>query len=398
VAVGDDKHDDSLARDARLARLLKVAGGEAPPAPLDAVILAAAKRAVYVQPQASDTGGRGFQPRVQAKRNWYAPLSIAAVLLVSVGLVTLVYREKGDELVQSAADVSAPTAAKAPDSKYAAVEAPRIQRPGPLTQAERRNPAPAQPEMAKDQAATRPPESNTALSEADSTRTGQAPSDKAEVMAQSGFDAVLGQADLPRKGRAPSEEAELMARSGSNAARSDADSASKGQANGQAPTDKADVMVQSAEAPPKSLKPIPKSIEPALPARKDSATSSSRARARDENAGATARDAPASAASSAAAASDAVGPSDSAATLELGVATVQGRSAASPQPAGKPAPQSADARPLPRPLWLARLDHQPPDKWLAQLAAFRRDARASDSETLLVEFRRRFPDHPASAR
>ena len=81
-----------------------------------------------------------------------------------------------------------------------------------------------------------------------------------------------------------------------------------------------------------------------------------------------------------------------------GAAAVQGRSAAAPAPTGEPAPQSADAQQFPRPVWLVELDHQPPEKWLAQLAAFRRDARVSDADTLLAEFRRRFPDHPASAR
>ena len=50
----------------------------------------------------------------------------------------------------------------------------------------------------------------------------------------------------------------------------------------------------------------------------------------------------------------------------------------------------------PRPSWLASLDNQPAGKWLEKLAELRREGRTSDAEQLLAEFRRRFPDHPAS--
>ena len=50
----------------------------------------------------------------------------------------------------------------------------------------------------------------------------------------------------------------------------------------------------------------------------------------------------------------------------------------------------------PRPAWLTGLDNQPADKWLEKLAELRREGRTSDAEQLLAEFRRRFPDHPAS--
>ena len=336
MAVGGDEHGDNLERDARLARLLEVAGDEAPPAALNEAILAAARRAVYAQPQAAEIDVRGSAPRVHAKRNWYAPVSLAAVLLLSVGLVTLVYKEKGDELVQPTQNVSAPTAATVPDSETASVAPLQLDKPKTLAQTERRNPemrdnAPAQTTIAKDQAGAHPPEFNSARSEPDSAQKRQAPNDKAEVMAQ------------------------------------------------------------SAEA-------VAKSLKPARPPSNDSANSASPARARDEAAGAAAPSATPSASRSAPAPADAVAPSRSAPTQELGAAAVQGRSAPTPTPAGEPAAQSADAQQPPRPAWLVELDNQPPDKWLAQLAAFRRDARVFDADTLLAEFRRRFPDHPASAR
>ena len=44
MAVNDNNRDDGLERDPRIARLLEAAGGEEPPAALDAAILAAARR------------------------------------------------------------------------------------------------------------------------------------------------------------------------------------------------------------------------------------------------------------------------------------------------------------------------------------------------------------------
>ena len=82
-------------------------------------------------------------------------------------------------------------------------------------------------------------------------------------------------------------------------------------------------------------------------------------------------------------------------------AVIEGRVLTTPPPA-KPAPAPA-AKPAlrllqkPAPLWRG-LEEQPPEKWLERLAEFKRDGRQADADELLTEFRRRFPDHPASAR
>jgi hypothetical protein len=78
----------------------------------------------------------------------------------------------------------------------------------------------------------------------------------------------------------------------------------------------------------------------------------------------------------------------------------EGRAAASPPPPpaavmSKPAPAKLAQQRVP--MWRG-LEDQPPEKWLERLAEFRRDNRQADADELLVEFRRRFPDHPASAR
>jgi len=75
-------------RDARLDRLYREAGGEMPPARLDAAILAAAHHEVSARPR----------PLSSTLRRWRVPISIAALVVLSVSLVTLVQEEGGDRL------------------------------------------------------------------------------------------------------------------------------------------------------------------------------------------------------------------------------------------------------------------------------------------------------------
>ena len=81
----------SAERDSRLERLYHEAGSETPPAHLDAAILAAARREVGARP-------RAFTATL---RRWHVPVSIAAVVMVSVSLVILVWEEGGDQMVQA---------------------------------------------------------------------------------------------------------------------------------------------------------------------------------------------------------------------------------------------------------------------------------------------------------
>jgi hypothetical protein len=71
-------------RDPRLDLLYRDAGREGPPAHLDAAILAAARREVGARPRA-----------LSALRRWRVPVSIAAVVVLSMSLVTLVKEEEG---------------------------------------------------------------------------------------------------------------------------------------------------------------------------------------------------------------------------------------------------------------------------------------------------------------
>ena len=81
---------DNMERDSRLTAMYRAAGEDAPPAALDAAILAAARREAGARPRPA---GYAFGS------SWRVPVSIAAVLVLSVSLVTLM-REEAPELTQ----------------------------------------------------------------------------------------------------------------------------------------------------------------------------------------------------------------------------------------------------------------------------------------------------------
>lgn len=122
-------------RDPRLTRLYRAASGEEPPARLDAAILAAARREV------------GSRPRAVGSflRAWRMPVAIAAVIVLSVSLVTLMMEEGGDPVSEApppvappAAEAPAPPSADAvkelrdaPSKQRAAVAPPPVAKPEP---------------------------------------------------------------------------------------------------------------------------------------------------------------------------------------------------------------------------------------------------------------------------
>ena len=111
-------------RDPRLDLFYRDAAREAPPAHLDAAILAAARREAGSRPRA-----------LSALRRWRVPISLAAIVVLSVSVVTLVEEEGRDSLaglrstpaphVARPAEPQAQPAAPAPETrKRAAVSAP----------------------------------------------------------------------------------------------------------------------------------------------------------------------------------------------------------------------------------------------------------------------------------
>lgn len=364
MALSEDKPQF----DPRLASLVATAGGEMPPPEVDAAILAAARREVSARPLATH-GGSSETPAPRAKRNWYVPVSIAAVLVLSVSLVTLVQEEKGDELAQapgaeSTSSTRPPSAAKVP---AVAASAP----PAVL------------------QAPANPPEARSAHDKsgmrADAGRTQGAEGDLARRRTQD------------NKGAMPD-------------ATSPAPPADSAAASAPAPAAAADSQYSGAAAPPPAMPmAIPKRAEPfpgasereakpsavpsAPPAPTRPAGELPGARMRSE-ADTTTRDTLQESPPAKAAAAAAPRVAQDAPVQPAQVQPPAARSAA------RPAPQlGGTTRPdeKPAPVW-SGLENQPVEKWLERLTELRRDGRDADAEALLSELRRRFPEHPVSKR
>ncbi len=129
---------NDLERDAMLTAIYRTAGQDAPPVALDAAILAAARREVGARPHPAGFSFGG---------SWRTSLSIAAVLVLSVSLVTLMREEASKLTAPPRADVpavktklkssvasddnAAPDAVDLRDSKVAA-STERQRQPAPL--------------------------------------------------------------------------------------------------------------------------------------------------------------------------------------------------------------------------------------------------------------------------
>lgn len=112
---------DTEAADPGLARAYRAGADDMPPAHIDARILAAARREVGAGPRPL---GKSFA------RRWGLPVSLAAVLVLSVTVVTLMVQEGGDDLAgpprpaPRVAETPAPAAAPVhgPDTAPAVVQ------------------------------------------------------------------------------------------------------------------------------------------------------------------------------------------------------------------------------------------------------------------------------------
>jgi hypothetical protein len=103
-----NEHDGPLdAADARIAQLYRQAAREDAPAHLDAKLMAAARQAV---------APRGAPPKIPWWLAWRLPFAFAAVVVLSVSLVTLVLDTGGERLTQE----ERPSLAVAPQSPAAA--------------------------------------------------------------------------------------------------------------------------------------------------------------------------------------------------------------------------------------------------------------------------------------
>lgn len=127
--------------DAGLSHLYRQGAQEAPPPHLDAAIRAAARREVGAAPRRAGT---------IAGSRWRLPFALAAVLVLSVSLVTLMMEEGADEL--SAPPAPKPTAPAAGDRAAGAIPPPAVRpKTAPTEELERKRetqPAAAPPARA----------------------------------------------------------------------------------------------------------------------------------------------------------------------------------------------------------------------------------------------------------
>ena len=124
-----DNDRDAVAGDVELGRSYRGASMELPPPALDTEILAAARRAVQTPPA-----------HQRFAKRWAVPLSVAAVVVLSVGVVLRVTQEG---VLPETTSAPAPVTAPAPPQEYTALEksqsnvpsAPMRQAPAPAAKA-----------------------------------------------------------------------------------------------------------------------------------------------------------------------------------------------------------------------------------------------------------------------
>jgi hypothetical protein len=150
----DTQHEDSLPGEAEMARVYRAAAKDAPPASLDARILAEAQRAVAKPKARGPFGGL-----------WAIPLSTAAVIVLAVGVVLLMSKQ-GTFDHQTGFEVP---------SEYSAVPAAPPASPAP-TQPAAKAPAKAKPALPDTAAGvSAPPAAISSAPEAKKTERAAAP-------------------------------------------------------------------------------------------------------------------------------------------------------------------------------------------------------------------------------
>lgn len=394
-------NDDSPQRDPGLARLMAAAGDESPPAALDDAIRAAARREVSARPSPANGGASPESATPRARRSWYVPVSIAAVLVLSVSLVTLVHEEKGGELAQppAVAGVPSPTPAPAqpatgapPAAAPQADAAPGSKATAPKPQAVQEKPT-GRPIAAPASEASR----ETAERRADNvapTSPGTIPTNDDRLERKK---ADLGRQHSPATPPLPRMRDEDRA-AGAVAPTSPVPPPAPKPTAEPFPAAAFEREAPAAAAPRPTPPAATATPAPAVPPSAASAeVLESRARQQAERTPARGarREAPVAQADATADAPAAAAQS-AAPSIAGGTGFSLSKQAARPPAAAALKSEQAleDKRAS---LW-RDLENQPAEKWLARIAQYRRDGRGADAYLLLGEFQRRFPDHPAAAR
>jgi hypothetical protein len=327
-------------RDPALDRAYREFARDEPPARLDDAIRAAARREVGARPQPAGGGGL---------RAWRVPVSIAAMLVVGVSLVTLVREEHPQVL-----EIPPP----APSASTAHTEAEQA-RPKAFEETARvKNDAARDAAPAKDAAAAAP--------------TGKLATASAEVPAQAGSGAPAGQDEKSR----PEAKRER---------RDQADVTGSVAGNVAAPAQEPQRQVpQAFGAPETRAAEVPAPAVAAVPAAKPDL-----APAADSLAQAAPRPAPPP---------PAMKPAPSPAPKPMAKPVPRSEIQAPSAPAAEPPADVRMTQPAP-PLAKAQVEGDyagldTPDKWLARIRELRKQGRLTEAAKVLAEFRQR---HPAYA-
>ena len=396
-----ERPDNDGTRDAQLTAAYRAAAQDMPPPALDAAILAAARREV----------GAGPRPAGFSFRAWRGPLSVAAVVVLSVSLVMLMREEAPELVAPPRADDPAAEAKLAAPAEADSNEVPRERRS--LSEEHTPKSLGLKPSHSMPQTGLRPPDFRE--------HAAPAPKDKAAGR----LEADAGAAAAFAKRRDAVTEG-VDARAKKNSA---------GAPEPQRQAAKTDTVGGFAQSPPP---PAPRAAE--APAQKpapemgnvmgkvlDGDRSEAETRARTQS-----RDAPAKQMADAApteakpapppAAKPPLTPSPPAQTPFPNSAPAQ-LSHAEPtsppmaQPAPKPtarpeakpafAPPPPSVQPMAKPESrenapaaaadsLSKLERKaelPPDKWLERIEELRKQGKLEEARATLAEFRKRYPDY-----
>jgi hypothetical protein len=308
-------------RDPRLDRAYRAGAREEPPSHLDAAILAAAHREVGARP-------RPLSARLHA---WRVPVSIAAVVVLSVSVVTLMREEGGGTLDQA----QRPAPAAGAVQEQAKPEQPTV-----------RNEAAASSAAAKvaDEAKLRDSAASARRAEDSPRLTAKL---AAEPSAKPEAQPPAPASPRPFPGAAPMRDQPASASSADLAAGASASST---------------VGIRGSSGDTAS---------PVAPAEQAATGPAERSGQRERaavGAGALSMDRPAMAPAT---------PSSAKAEYRALKAEPMKRA------------DSGRLAPL-----VKELETQPAEKWLVKIDALRREGRKDEAEELLAEFKRRFPDYP----
>ncbi len=349
-----ERPDIDVARDGKLTALYREAAGDLPPPALDAAILAAAHREVAARPRPA-----GFS----FARAWRGPLSVAAVVVLSVSLVMLMREEAPDLVAPPRADtppteaqLNAPAVAKEPE---AAADRDKVMQEERVPKGLGLKPSHSLPQ------------SGLSLPQPQSVERA-APSVKDSVTARDRFaadapvelakrrDQMAAASDESRKNRATVPEAPLQRQPA-----------------------KTDAYKEYAQAPAAAPARPPQSVaESAAPAAGALSGKVENKAARMAAASADRGEADAAGRGPAA---DAGNPASDARNKSLADAV---------SPAAKPAPrQMAPAAPASNANKLESSISLAPEKWLERIGELMKQGKTEEARASLAEFKKRFPDY-----